>query len=155
MLAFFSSFVQRHSLPDLQAYQTKRISYSEQPVISMATRAVSLAKELKSVTQERCFLLEVNRRLREGFSKGIRPEEDEPASIAGTAGRESRLANENPNLVRENQCFNQLVQYYHQLTSQEDFPNVLKTSHLRCLAIPEDDATDEDYSNGNAAAKCF
>lgn len=30
----------------------------------------------------------------------------------------SRLANENANLVRENQCLNQLVEY-HQLTSQD------------------------------------
>lgn len=31
----------------------------------------------------------------------------------------SRLANENANLVRENQCLNQLVEY-HQLTSHDD-----------------------------------
>ncbi|KAL6968323.1 hypothetical protein U1Q18_034127 [Sarracenia purpurea var. burkii] len=52
--------------------------------ISMATKATSLARELKSIQsdfcfmQERCALLEEeNRRLRDGFAKGIRPEEDD------------------------------------------------------------------------------
>lgn len=55
-----------------------------QLAISMATKATSLAKELKSIKsdlcfmQERCALLEEeNMRLRDGFSKGIRPEEDD------------------------------------------------------------------------------
>ena len=50
----------------------------------MASKAASLARELKSIRsdlcfmQERCSLLEEeNRRLRDGFSKGIRPEEDD------------------------------------------------------------------------------
>jgi hypothetical protein len=50
----------------------------------MATKAASFARELKSIksdlcfTQERCALLEEeNRRLRDGFTKGIRPEEDD------------------------------------------------------------------------------
>lgn len=50
----------------------------------MATKAASLARELKSIksdlcfVQERCALLEEeNRRLRDGFAKGIRPEEDD------------------------------------------------------------------------------
>lgn len=50
----------------------------------MATKAASLARELKSIKsdlcfmQERCALLEEeNRRLRDGFAKGIRPEEDD------------------------------------------------------------------------------
>jgi hypothetical protein len=50
----------------------------------MASKAASLARELKSIKsdlcfmQERCTLLEEeNRRLRDGFSKGIRPEEDD------------------------------------------------------------------------------
>ncbi|PON63941.1 GRIP/coiled-coil protein [Trema orientale] len=76
----------------------------------------------------------------------------------------SRLANENANLVRENQCLNQLVEY-HQLTSQ-DFP----TSYEQVLQgmcldfssppppIPEDrDPTDEEC-HGDAAtesADCF
>lgn len=50
----------------------------------MAKKATSIARELKSVKsdlsflQERCSLLEEeNRRLRDGFAKGIRPEEDD------------------------------------------------------------------------------
>lgn len=50
----------------------------------MATKAASFARELKSIKsdlcfmQERCELLEEeNRRLRDGFAKGIRPEEDD------------------------------------------------------------------------------
>lgn len=50
----------------------------------MATKAASLARELKSIKSdlyfmhERCSLLEEeNRRLRDGFVKGIRPEEDD------------------------------------------------------------------------------
>ncbi|KAI8020938.1 hypothetical protein LOK49_LG03G00771 [Camellia lanceoleosa] len=52
--------------------------------ISMATKATSLARELKSIKsdfcfmQERCALFEEeNRRLHDGFAKGIRPEEDD------------------------------------------------------------------------------
>lgn len=52
--------------------------------ISMATKAGALARELKSIKsdlcfmQERCNLLEEeNRRLRDGIAKGIRPEEDD------------------------------------------------------------------------------
>lgn len=55
-----------------------------QLAISMATKSASLARELKSIKldlcfmQERCTLLEEeNRRLRDGFDKGIRPEEDD------------------------------------------------------------------------------
>lgn len=50
----------------------------------MASKAASLARELKSIksdlcfVQERCGLLEEeNRRLRDGFAKGVRPEEDD------------------------------------------------------------------------------
>lgn len=55
-----------------------------QLAVSMATKAASLARELKSIKsdlcfmQERCGLLEEeNRRLRDGFAKGVRPEEDD------------------------------------------------------------------------------
>lgn len=55
-----------------------------QLAVSMATKAGSLARELKSIKsdlcfmQERCSLLEEeNRRLRDGFAKGVRPEEDD------------------------------------------------------------------------------
>lgn len=50
----------------------------------MASKASSLARELKCLKsdlcfmQERCGLLEEeNRRLRDGFAKGVRPEEDD------------------------------------------------------------------------------
>lgn len=56
--------------------------------ISMAKRAASLAREMKSIKsdlcfmQERCTLLEEeNRRLRDGVVKGIRPEEDDLVKI--------------------------------------------------------------------------
>lgn len=55
-----------------------------QLAVSMAAKAASLARELKLIRsdlafmQERCgFLEEENRRLRDGFVKGIRPEEDD------------------------------------------------------------------------------
>ncbi|KAL1825938.1 hypothetical protein ACET3Z_012716 [Daucus carota] len=95
--------------------------------ISMAKKATSIARELKSVKsdlsflQERCSLLEEeNRRLRDGFAKGIRPEEDDLMRLQMEAllAEKSRLANENAALTRENQCLNQLVEY-HQLTSQD------------------------------------
>lgn len=60
----------------------------EQLAISMATKAAAIARELKSIKsdlcfmQERCTLLEEeNRRLRDGFVKGIRPEEDDLVSF--------------------------------------------------------------------------
>ncbi|ONH93594.1 hypothetical protein PRUPE_8G241100 [Prunus persica] len=95
--------------------------------ISMATKATSFARELKSIRsdlcfmQERCALLEEeNRRLRDGLEKGLRPEEDDLVRLQLEAllAEKSRLANENANLVRENQCLNQLVEY-HQLTSHD------------------------------------
>ncbi|KAK6940816.1 hypothetical protein RJ641_030347 [Dillenia turbinata] len=95
--------------------------------ISMASKAASLARELKAIKsdmsfmQERCTLLEEeNRRLRDGFVKGIRPEEDDLVRLQLEAllAEKSRLANENANLTRENQCLHQLVEY-HQITSQD------------------------------------
>ncbi|XP_071927150.1 uncharacterized protein [Coffea arabica] len=60
------------------------LSKAKNLAISMATKAGALARELKSIKsdlcfmQERCTLLEEeNRRLRDGYSKGIRPEEDD------------------------------------------------------------------------------
>ncbi|PIA30769.1 hypothetical protein AQUCO_05400105v1 [Aquilegia coerulea] len=96
--------------------------------VSMANKAASLARELKSIKsdlcfmQERCSLLEEeNRRLREGCQKGMRPEEDDLVRLQLEAllAEKSRLATENANLTRENECLHQLVEY-HQLTSQED-----------------------------------
>lgn len=55
----------------------------------MATKASFLAKELKSIKsdlcfmQERCVILEEeNERLRIGYSKGIQPEEDDLVLIS-------------------------------------------------------------------------
>ncbi|KAF3791663.1 hypothetical protein EJ110_NYTH13816 [Nymphaea thermarum] len=93
----------------------------------MATKAASLARELQSIKsdllfmQERCNLLEEeNRRLRDGIAKGLRPEEDDLVRLQLEAllAEKSRLANENANLTRENQCLHQLVEY-HQLTMQD------------------------------------
>ena len=72
----------------------------------------------------------------------------------------SRLANENANLIRENQCLNQLVEY-HQLTSQDEFSAASYEQVIQgmCLdfsspppPIPEENATDEDH---NGSAECF
>ncbi|XP_016503793.2 uncharacterized protein LOC107821853 [Nicotiana tabacum] len=95
--------------------------------VSMASKAATLARELKSIRsdlrfmQERSALLEEeNRILRDGFDKGIPPEEDDLVRLQMEAllTEKSRLANENANLNRENQCLRHLVEY-HQLTSQD------------------------------------
>ncbi|CAJ1905216.1 unnamed protein product [Sphenostylis stenocarpa] len=105
----------------------RNIKKAKNLAVSMATKAASLARELKSIKsdlcfmQERCGLLEEeNRRLRDGFTKGVRPEEDDLVRLQLEAllAEKSRLANENANLVRENQCLHQLVEY-HQLASQD------------------------------------
>lgn len=61
----------------------------------------------------------------------------------------SRLANENANLTRENQCLHQLVEY-HQLTSQDFCASYEQVIQGMCLdfsspppPIPEE-VTDED-----------
>ncbi|CAH8356860.1 unnamed protein product [Eruca vesicaria subsp. sativa] len=95
--------------------------------ISMASKANSLARELKSIKsdmsfiQERCGLLEEeNKRLRDGFVKSVRPEEDDLVrlQLEVLLTEKARLANENANLVRENQCLHQMVEY-HQITSED------------------------------------
>ncbi|KAH7863421.1 hypothetical protein Vadar_017304 [Vaccinium darrowii] len=133
-----------------------KLNKAKNLAISMATKANSLARELKSIksdlcfAQERCAILEEeNRRLRDGFSKGIRPEEDDLVRLQLEAllFEKSRLANENANLTRENQCFHQLVEY-HQLTSQDLSPTPSYEHVVRgmCLdfsspppAIPEEE----------------
>lgn len=62
----------------------------------------------------------------------------------------SRLANENANLIRENQCLNQLVAY-HQLTSQDLSESYEQVMQGMCLdfsspppPIAEDEADDGD-----------
>ncbi|CAN1186753.1 hypothetical protein LINPERPRIM_LOCUS11018 [Linum perenne] len=55
--------------------------------------------------QERCALLEENSRLRDGFSSGIWPEEDDlmRLQMETLLAEKSRLAMENANLKRGNQ----------------------------------------------------
>ncbi|KAK2976285.1 hypothetical protein RJ640_019768 [Escallonia rubra] len=127
--------------------------------MSMAKQASSLARELKSIksdlcfTQERCALLEEeNRRLRDGFAKEMRPEEDDLVRLQLEAllAEKSRLANENANLTRENQCLHQLVEY-HQLTSQDLSDSYEHVIRGMCLdfsspppSIPEEEGEDVD-----------
>ncbi|XP_058077701.1 uncharacterized protein LOC131226051 isoform X2 [Magnolia sinica] len=128
--------------------------------VSMATKAASLARELKSIKsdlcfmQDRCSLLEEeNRRLRDGFSKGERPDEDDLVRLQLEAllAEKSRLANENANLTRENQCLHQLVEY-HQLTSQDLSASYEQAIRGICLdfssPIREYDNENDDYDDG-------
>lgn len=66
----------------------------------------------------------------------------------------SRLANENANLIRENQCLHQLVEY-HQLTSQDLSASYEQVIQGLCLdfsspppPIPEE-ATDKDHEDSD------
>ncbi|KAI3805991.1 hypothetical protein L1987_21879 [Smallanthus sonchifolius] len=105
-----------------------KLNRAKNIAISMAKRAGFLAREMKSMKsdlcfmQERCSILEEeNRRLRDGFVKGVPPEEDDLVRLQLEAllAEKSRLANDNANLTRENQCLRQLVEY-HQLTSRQE-----------------------------------
>ncbi|CDP03628.1 unnamed protein product [Coffea canephora] len=130
--------------------------------ISMATKAGALARELKSIKsdlcfmQERCTLLEEeNRRLRDGYSKGIRPEEDDLVRLQLEAllAEKSRLANENANLARENRCLHQLVEY-HQLTTQDlsaSYENLIRGMSLDFSSpnsVREADEEEEEEEEG-------
>ncbi|KAL2934291.1 hypothetical protein RDABS01_017410 [Bienertia sinuspersici] len=95
--------------------------------VAMAAKSASLAKELKTVKsdmsylQERCALLEEeNQRLRDGIGKGVRPDDDDLVRLQLEAllAEKSRLATDNANLTRENQCLRQLVEY-HQFASED------------------------------------
>ncbi|XP_022967400.1 uncharacterized protein LOC111466940 isoform X2 [Cucurbita maxima] len=110
-----------------QQNPTDNLKKAKNLAVAMATKTASLARELKSLKsnicfmQERCAILdEENRRLRNGVSTGVRPEEDDLVRLQMEAllAEKSRLANENANLTRENQCLYQLAEY-HQLTSQD------------------------------------
>lgn len=133
-----------------------------QLAVAMATKSASLARELKSLKsnlcfmQERCGILEEeNRRLRDGFSRGVRPEEDDLVRLQMEAllAEKSRLANENANLTRENQCLHQLVEY-HQLTSQDLSLSYEEVIQGMCLdfsspppAIAEGDEEEQEQSD--------
>ncbi|KAI8574536.1 hypothetical protein RHMOL_Rhmol01G0362600 [Rhododendron molle] len=144
-----------------------KLNKAKNLAISMATKATSLARELRSIksdlcfVQERCAILEEeNRRLRDGFSKGIRPEEDDLVRLQLEAllFEKSRLANENANLTRENQCLHQVVEY-HQITSQDLSPPASYYEHAvrgMCLdfsspppALPEEEEKDREGENGD------
>ncbi|KAF5785071.1 hypothetical protein HanXRQr2_Chr10g0424271 [Helianthus annuus] len=143
-----------------------KLNRAKNIAVSMAKRAGFLAREMKSMKsdlcfmQERCSILEEeNRRLRDGFVKGVPPEEDDLVRLQLEAllAEKSRLANDNANLTRENQCLRQLVEY-HQLTSrqEDDEEDPMEDDYERvirgvCLdfsspppAIPEDLAGEED-----------
>lgn len=144
-----------------------KLNRAKNIALSMAKRAGFLAREMKSMKsdlcfmQERCSILEEeNRRLRDGFVKGIPPEEDDLVRLQLEAllAEKSRLANDNANLTRENQCLRQLVEY-HQLTSRhEEDVEVADDFYERviqgvCLdfsspppGIPEDLAGEEDVA---------
>ncbi|GFZ13630.1 hypothetical protein Acr_23g0020150 [Actinidia rufa] len=131
-----------------------KLNKAKNLAISMATKAVSLGRELKSIKSDLCFMQErcaiveeENRRLRDGFAKGIRPEEDDLVRLQLEAllAEKSRLANENANLTRENQCLHQLVEY-HQITSQDLSASYEHAIRGMCLdfsspplAIPEEE----------------
>ncbi|XVE77779.1 hypothetical protein DITRI_Ditri13aG0090200 [Diplodiscus trichospermus] len=132
----------------------KMMKKAKNLAISMASKAASLARELKSIKsdlcfmQERCGLLEEeNRRLRDGFTKGIRPEEDDLVRLQLEAllSEKSRLANENANLVRENQCLHQLVEY-HQMTSQDLSASYEEVIRGMCLDFSSPIAEEEEIN---------
>ncbi|KAI3951232.1 hypothetical protein MKW92_050424 [Papaver armeniacum] len=123
--------------------------------ISMAANAATLARELKSIRsdlsfmQERCDMLEEeNMRLRNGSDK---PEEDDLVRLQLEAllAEKSRLATENANLIRENQCLHQLVEY-HQLTcSSEDMDQTYEqVVRGMCLDFSSP-SSDNDDSNSS------
>ncbi|KAL4312585.1 hypothetical protein GQ457_01G053230 [Hibiscus cannabinus] len=137
----------------------KMMKKAKNLAISMATKAASLARELKSIKndlcfmQERCGLLEEeNRRLRDGFTKGIRPEEDDLVRLQLEAllAEKSRLANENANLVRENQCLHQLVEY-HQMTSQDLSASYEQVLRGMCLDFSSPIVEEEEINGGGDA----
>ncbi|XP_061971327.1 uncharacterized protein LOC133693957 [Populus nigra] len=110
-----------------QCLEDKKLKKAKNLAVSMAKKTAALARELKSIKsdfcfmQERCALLEEeNRRIRDGFCEGTRPEEDDLMRLQMEAllAEKSRLGNENANLKRENQCLHQLVEY-HQITTQD------------------------------------
>ncbi|KAL6564349.1 hypothetical protein OROMI_015799 [Orobanche minor] len=116
-----------HKVKEKCSKEFEKMKKAKNIAISMATKAATMARELKSIRsdlgfmQERCSMLEdENRKLRDGLDKGIRPDEDDLVRLQLEAllAEKSRLASENANLKRENQCLNQLVEY-HQLSSQD------------------------------------
>ncbi|CAE6139555.1 unnamed protein product [Arabidopsis arenosa] len=149
--------------------ERKIMNKAKNIAISMAAKANSLARELKSIKsdlsfiQERCGLLEEeNKRLRDGFVKGVRPEEDDLVrlQLEVLLTEKARLANENANLVRENQCLHQMVEY-HQITSQDLSPSYEQVVQGLCLdfssPVPQydDDEEEEDETRAGDVSKAL
>ncbi|KAK9137255.1 hypothetical protein Sjap_007849 [Stephania japonica] len=110
-----------------ESLRNGKLTKAKSLAVAMANKAGWLARELKSIKSDLCFmqersalLEEENRRLREGYEKGERPDEDDLVRLQLEAllTEKSRLATENANLIRENQCLRQLVEY-HQFTAQD------------------------------------
>ncbi|KAG5250601.1 Centrosomal protein [Salix suchowensis] len=141
-----------------QCLENKKLKRAKNLAASMATKAAALARELKSIRsdlcfmQERCAMLEEeNRRIRDGFCEGnIRPEEDDLMRLQMEAllAEKSRLANENASLKRENQSLHQLVEY-HQITTQDLSASYEHVIRGMCLdfSSPTSSIMDEEEDN--------
>ncbi|GAB4840768.1 hypothetical protein Ancab_021530 [Ancistrocladus abbreviatus] len=141
-----------------------KLKKAKNMAMSVATKAAVMARELKSIKmdlsfmQERCALLEEeNQTLRDGFAKGIRPEEDDLVRLQLEAllAEKSRLANENANLTRENQCLRQLVEY-HEFTSQDlsaSYEHLLQGICLDFSSPLPYTEENENAENGDDAAR--
>ncbi|GKA76839.1 hypothetical protein Tco_0783300 [Tanacetum coccineum] len=113
----------------------------------------------RAKNKDAVFLKRKNSRIyRDGFFiKVFHQKEDDLVRLQLEAllAEKSRLANDNANLTRENQCLRQLVEY-HQLTSQHEEEDVLEEDYESVLkgvcldfsspppSIPEDLAGEED-----------
>nr|GLL42652.1 uncharacterized protein LOC109160777 [Ipomoea trifida] len=138
-----------------------KLKIAKNIAVSMATKAAAFARELKSLksdltfVQERCSLLEEeNRRLRDGFPKGVVPPEEDDLvrlQLEALLAEKSRLANENANLSRENQCLRQLVEY-HQFASQDlsaSYENLLKSVGMSLDFTPDEEHGELEASPGD------
>ncbi|KAI3838983.1 hypothetical protein MKX03_009698 [Papaver bracteatum] len=126
--------------------------------ISMAANAATLARELKSIRsdlsfmQERCDMLEdENMRLHNGSIKGGEEDDLVRLQLEALLAEKSRLATENANLVRENQCLHQLVEY-HQLTcSAEDIDQTYEqVVRGMCLDFDSSSPSDDDEDSSSS-----
>ncbi|KAI3978393.1 hypothetical protein MKX01_013191 [Papaver californicum] len=128
--------------------------------ISMAANAATLAREMKSIRsdlsfmQERCYMLEEeNMRLSNGSDHKGTDEEDDLVRLQLEAllAEKSRLATENANLIRENQCLHQLVEY-HQLTcSSEDIEQTYEqVVRGMCLDFDSSSSPSDDDDSNNS-----
>lgn len=139
---------------DKENQAEKNLKKVKSLAVSMAAKAASLARELKSVKPDLCFmreqcalLEEENRRLRDGFGK--EPEDDlVRLQLEALLAEKSRLATENANLTRENQCLRQLVEY-HQFTSQDLSASYEQVIQGLCLDFSSPVAEEQECGFGN------